>query len=125
MLKILIAGTVATSKVKKFWSHISDFLYQKSPYGTLSTVIAHLLELQQEDPMARMIRNELATPNVNVYSGQLGHLWSKGDEVLHYDGKPYIPKSLSADLLVNNHDDLLAEYFKVEKTLEHLRRRNY
>ncbi len=69
MLKILITGKVASPKVKKLWSHLSDSLYQESPYTTFSTVIAHLPKLQQEDPMARTVRKELATPNVNVYSG--------------------------------------------------------
>ncbi len=55
MLKVLIVGTVATPKVKKLWSHISSFLQQESLYARVSTVIAHLLELQQEDPMARKV----------------------------------------------------------------------
>ena len=118
MLKILIASTVATSNVKKLWSQISDSLFQESPYATIGTVIAHLPELQQGDPMARTVRTELATPNVNVYSGQSGEPWSEVEGVLHYDGKPYIPETLRADLLERNHDDPLAGHFGIEKTLE-------
>ena len=118
MLKFLIAGTVVSPKVKKFWSHISESLYQESPYAIVSTVIALLLKLQQEDAMAQTVRKKLATPNVNVYSGQSGGLWSEVKEVFHYDGKPYIPKTLQTDLLERNHDDLLASHFRVEKTLE-------
>ena len=72
MLKILIAGTLASRKVKKLWSHISDSFYQESPYVIVSIVITNLPELQQEDPMASTVRKKLATPNVNIYSGQLG-----------------------------------------------------
>ena len=125
MLKILIAGTVASPRVKKLWSHISNSLHQESPYATVSTVIAHLPELQQEDPMARTVRKELATPNVNVYSGQSGEPWSEVEGVLHYDGKPYIPETLRTDLLERNHDDPLAGHFGVEKTLELLTRKYY
>ena len=94
MFEILIAGIVASSKVKKLWSHISNALYQESPYATVCTVIAYLLELQQEDPMARTVQKELTTPNLNVYSGQSGEPWSEVEGVLHYDGKPYIPETL-------------------------------
>ncbi len=52
MLKVWIAGTLATAKVKKPWSHISGSLQQESLYATVGTVIGLLPELQQEDPMA-------------------------------------------------------------------------
>ena len=68
--------------------------------------------------MAQMVRKELATPEVNVYSGQSGERWLEVKGVLHYDGKPYILETLQADLLERNHDDLLARHFGVEKTLE-------
>ncbi len=125
MLKVLIAGTVATPKVKNLWSHINDSLQQESPYATVSTVIAHLPELQQEDPIARTIRKKLATPNVNVYSGQSGEPWSEVEGVLHYECKPYIPETLRADLLERNHDDPRAGHFGVEKTLELLSHKYY
>ena len=125
MLKVLIVGIVASLKVKKLWSHLSDSLYQESPYATVSTVIAHLPELQQEDPMAWTVRKELANPNVNVYSGQSGESWSEIEGVLHYDGKPYILEILRTDLLERNHDDPLAGHFGVEKTLELLTRKYY
>ena len=63
---------MASPKVKKLWSHISNSLHQESPYATVCTVIAYLPDLQQKDPMAQTVRKELATPNVNVYSGQSG-----------------------------------------------------
>ena len=94
MFKILIADTVASPKVKKLWGHISNSLHQESLYAIVCTVIAYLPELQQEDPMARTVRKELATPNINIYSGQSGKPWSEIEGVLHYDGKPYIPETL-------------------------------
>ena len=63
----------------------------KSIYAKVSTMIARLPKLQQEDSMARTIQKKLATPNVNVYSGQSGEPWSKVEGVIHYDGKLYIP----------------------------------
>ena len=125
MFKVLITGTVASQKVKNIWSNISNSLLQESPHATKGTVIAHLPELQQEDPMARAVRKELATPNVNVYSGQSGEPWSEVEGVLHYDGKPYIPEALRTDLLERNHDDPLAGHFGVERTLELLSRKYY
>ncbi len=49
--------------------------------------------------MAQTVQKELATPNVNVYSGQSGEPWSKVEGVLQYYGKPYILETLRADLL--------------------------
>ena len=68
MSKILITVIVASTNVKKLWSHINSLL-QESPYATISTVIGHCPDLQQKDPMARTLQKELATPNVNVSSG--------------------------------------------------------
>lgn len=56
MLKILVAGTAASPKVKKLWSHISASLHQESPYAILSTVTAYLPELQQEDLIAQTVQ---------------------------------------------------------------------
>ncbi len=125
LLKVLIAGTVATPKVKKLWSHINTPLLQKPLYPTVGTVIAHLPELQQDDLMAWTVRRELATPNVNDYSVQSVEPWSEIEGVHHSDGKPYIPGALRADLLDRNHDDFPAGTFGVKKTLELLSRRYY
>ncbi len=46
MLKVLNAGTVATLKVKKPLSHISGANQHGSVYAKVSTMIAHLPELQ-------------------------------------------------------------------------------
>ena len=74
--------------------------------------------MQNEDPMAQTVEEELATSNVNVHSGQSGEPWSEVKGILQYDGKPYITETLWADLLERNHDDSLAKHFGVEKTLE-------
>ncbi len=44
--------------------------------------------------MARTVQKELATPNVNVYSGQSGKPWSEVEGILHYDIETYIPETL-------------------------------
>lgn len=91
----------------------------------VSTVIAYLFELEQKDLIARTVQKELATPNDNVYSGQLGKAWSEVEGVFYYDGKPYIPETLRANILERNNDDPLAVHFGVEKTLKHLIRKYY
>lgn len=65
-----------------------------------------------------MVQKILATPNVNVYSGQLGEAWSKVEGVLHYDHKAYILETLWSDHLKKNYNDLFAGHFGVEKILE-------
>ena len=75
--------------------------------------------------MAQILQNELATPNVNVYSGKSGKLLLEIERMLHHDGKPYIFETLQVDLLEENLDDSLAGYFGVEKTLELFSRKYY
>ncbi len=54
--------------------------------------------------MVQSVQKELNTLNVNVYSSRSGERWSKVERMLHYNGKPYIPETLRADLLERNHD---------------------
>ena len=75
--------------------------------------------------MAQTIKKKITTPIVSIYSVQSGKPWSKVEKILHYDGKPYIPETLQADLLERNHDDPLAGYFGVEKTLEFFTQKYY
>lgn len=75
--------------------------------------------------MARTVQKKLATPNVTFYSGQSGEPWLEVEGVLHYDRKPYIPETLQTNILERNHDDPLAGYFGVKKTLELLTRGYY
>ncbi len=81
-------------------------------------MIAHLLKLQQKYFMAWTVQNKLGTPNVNVYSGHSGEIWSEVEGILHYNFQLYISKILRDNMLEENYDDALAGYFRVEKTLE-------
>lgn len=94
MLKILIAAIAALPKVKKLWSCISDSLHNESLYAMVTTVVPHLSELQQEDSMVRIARNERATSHINIYSAHLGESWLEVERVFSYEGKPYIPETL-------------------------------
>ncbi len=55
----------------------------------------------------------------------MDEFWSEIEEMLHYDNKLYIPDSFQADQLQTNHDDPLAENFRVEKIFELLSRKYY
>lgn len=118
MFKILIAGIMATSKIKIFWNNISTFFYHKLPYAKFNIVIIYLLEIQQKDLIIQTVQKQLATLNVNVYFYHLGKSYSKVKGVLYYDVKPYIPETFSVNLLEKNYNDLLVRHFRIEKTLK-------
>lgn len=94
IFKVLMTGTIALQKVKNIWSNINNSLFQESLYAIQGIVIAYFPELQQENPMTWAVQKELATPNVNLYSSQLGKSWSEVKKVLDHNGKPYIPEAL-------------------------------
>lgn len=68
--------------------------------------------------MAQMVQKKLVTLNINVYSGQSGEPWSKIEELLHYNGNPYILEIPQTDLLERNHNNRFSRHFQVQKTFE-------
>ena len=63
------------------------------------------LELQDEDKEAKKFRSE-----------GLPEGWENIEQVLYFQGLPYIPKVICSKLISRHHDNLLAGYFEIKKT---------
>ena len=73
-----------------------------------------LQELQDGDKHACKLR-----------ARQLAKDWQVINGVLHYQGLPYVPEIIRAELISRHHDDPLAGHFGIEKTRELVARKYY
>ena len=90
-------------------------LAAEDPYqASIRGMRLRLVELQAKDSQVRKIRAE-----------KLGRNWEYSDKILHYQGLPYVPKIIRTELISKHHDDLLADHFGIEKTLELVARKYY
>ena len=90
-------------------------LAAEGPYqASIGSMKLRLVELRAEDSQARKIRTE-----------KLGGNWEDSDGILHHQGLPYIPEIIRTELISRHHNDLLADYFGIEKTQELVARKYY
>ncbi len=71
-------------------------------------------ELQDDDKEAMKLRSE-----------GLSEGWEDIEQVLHYQGLPYVTKVIRSELISRHHDDPLGGYFGIEKTRELIARKYY
>ena len=64
-----------------------------------------LPELQDDDKEAKTLRSE-----------GLSEGWKDIEQVLHFQGLPYVPKVICSELISRHHDNPLAGHFGIEKT---------
>ncbi len=62
---------------------------------------------------------------MNLRSEGLPEGWEDIEQVLHYQGLPYVPKVIRSELISRHHDDPLASHFGIEKTRELIARKYY
>ncbi len=73
-----------------------------------------LLKLQNDNKEAMTLSSE-----------RLSEGWKDIEQVLHYQGLPYIMKVIRSELISRHHDDPLAGHFGIEKTCELITRKYY
>ncbi len=73
-----------------------------------------LPELQDDDKKAMKLRSE-----------GLSEGWEDIEQMLHYQGLPYVPKVIRSELISRHHDDPLAGHFGRKKTRELIARKYY
>ncbi len=73
-----------------------------------------LSELQDDDKEAMKLSSE------GLLEG-----WEDIEQVLHYQGLPYVPKVIRSELISRHHDDPLAGHFGIEKTCKLIARKYY
>ena len=83
-------------------------LSNKDPYTvSIGGMKLRLQELQDKDEYAYKLRAE-----------QLVKDWQDIDDVLYYQGLPYIPEIIKTEFISRYHHNPLAGYFEIEKIQE-------
>ncbi len=78
-------------------------LADKGPYTTsIGGMRMSLPELQDDDKEAMKLRSE-----------GLPEGWEDIEQVLHYQGLPYVPKVIRSELISRHYDDPLADHFSI------------
>ncbi len=62
---------------------------------------------------------------MKLRSEGLPESWEDIEQVLHYQGLPYVPKVIHSELISRHHNDLLAGHFGIEKIHELIARKYY
>ncbi len=62
---------------------------------------------------------------MKLRSEELPEVWDNIEQVLHYQGLPYVPKVIRSELISRHHDDPLAGHFGIEKTRKLIARKYY
>ena len=101
-------------KLREFWDSLQSKLLDKDPYTTsISGMRLRLDKLQAKDAQARKTRAEHSKG------------WDNIDDVLHYQGLPYIPEIIRTKLISRHHNDPLAGHIGIEKTHKFIARKYY
>ncbi len=104
--QVLICGTVVLPQLCQFWDTIQSELADEGPYtASIGGMRMRLSELQDNDKEAMKLRSE-----------GLPEGWEDIEQVLHYQGLPYVPKVIHSELISRHHDDPLVGDFGIEKT---------
>ncbi len=114
--QVLIYETFVLPQLRKFWDTIWSELADKGP-STISIegIKMRLPELQDDDTKAKKLRLEQV-----LLKG-----WEDIEQVLYYQGLPYIPKVIYLELISRHHDNPLVSHFGIEKTQELIARKYY
>ncbi len=106
--QVLIYGTVVLPQLYQFWDTLRSKLAAEGPYtASIEDMRMRLPELQDDDKKAMKLRSE-----------RLSEGWEDIEQVLHYQGLPYLPKVIRSELISRHHDNPLAGHFGIEKTCD-------
>ena len=112
--QIFICGTYALLQLWRFWSSLQTKLADERPYeASIGSMRLKLQELQETDHEAQELRQQKAND------------YEKIDEILHYQGILFIPKTIQTELISRHHNSLLAGHFGIQKTRELLAQKYY
>ena len=114
--QVFICGTVILPQLRQFWDTTCSELADKGPYiASIGSMKIRLLKLQNDDKEAKKLRSEQVLPKS----------WKDLEQVLHYQGLPYVPKIIRLELISRHHDNPLIGHFGIKKTQELIARKYY
>ncbi len=115
LYQVLICGTVVLPQLLQFWNTLQSKLAAESPYNTsIRGMRMRLPELYNDDKEVMKLMSE-----------GLPEGWEDIQQVIHYQGLPYVLKIIYSELISRHHDDLLAGHFGIMKTRELIVRKYY
>ena len=104
--QVFIYETVILPQLHQFWDTIQSKLANKSPYtASIGGIRIRLPELQDDDKEVKMLRSK-----------RLPEGWEDIEQVLHFQGLPYVPKVIRLKLISRHYNNLLTGHFGIEKT---------
>ena len=108
LYQVLICGTYVLPQLREFWTLFRSKLSGKSPYiVSIGGMRLRLQKLQNKDKHARKLRvRQLVKDKQDI------------DDVLHYQGLPYVPEIIQTELISRHHDDPLVGHFGIKKIRE-------
>ncbi len=113
--QVHIYETVVLPQLCQFWDTIRSKLADKVPYTmSIGGMRIRLPELQDDDKEAMKLRLE-----------GLPKSWEDIEQLLYYQGLPYVPKVIRSELISRHYNDILAGHFGIEKTRELIARKYY
>ncbi len=93
--QVLICGTVVLPQLRQFWDTLQSELAAEGPYtASIGGMRMGLPELQNDDKEAIKLRSEGPPEG-----------WEDIEQVLHYQGLPYVPKVICSELINRHHND--------------------
>ncbi len=113
--QVLICETVVLLQLCQFWNIIRSKLADKGPYtASIGSMRMRLPKLQDDDKKAMKLKSK-----------GLSEGWEDIEQVLYYQGLPYVPKVIRSELISRHYDDPLAGHFGIEKTRKLIARKYY
>ncbi len=114
--QVLICGTVVLPQLRQFWDTVRSELADESPYTTsIGGMRIKLPELQDDNKEAKKLKSEQVLPEG----------WEDIEQVLHYQGLPYVPKVICSERISRHPNNPLTSHFGIEKTRELIARKYY
>lgn len=104
--QVLICVTHVLLWLCQFWNQLQGKLVHKETYQAGIRGLRLCLQgLQLKNPEAQ-----------NMRKPDLKEGWKEIQEILHWEGLPYIPEIVRIKLINRHHDNPLASHFEIKKT---------
>ncbi len=113
--QVFICKIAVLPQLCQFWDTVWSELADKDSYiVSIGGMRIRLPELQDDDKEAKKLRSE-----------GLSEGWKIIEQILHYQGLPYVPKVICSELISRYYDNPLVGHFGIEKIWELIVRKYY
>lgn len=105
--QVLICGTHVHPQLCQFWTQFWGKLDLQRSYhkASIRSLRLRLSKLQKEDQKAQKVKKQ-----------GLKEGWEEIEEILHWEGLPYILKIVKTEFISRYYNNVLADHFTIKKT---------